>query len=214
MDTSIPLPDLFIDAYTIHRRMHDGFMRYKGELMYCQVAQDHRKMFYLSDPADPFHNNKVINVSWQPKDMNIDPLPLGYCRVSNADAVYITRLPLRKQKQLTSHEHMMFNRWPDFKQFGMMPREWLHTQYFVECVENKHPSYQEALKWCRSHTHRLIPIHRHFALARSQDAKIHLLYKNIPIGFLEDEHFKLDGNYSNCTSIHYLANKLSIPVAL
>lgn len=214
MDTTIPLEELWLDPHTIYRRCHDGFMRYKDQLKYVQIDEHARKeWFILTDPSDREHQRGMVITGWEPEHMDINPLPLGYCRVNELNAIYLTRMPVRKQKQLTSPEHLVFNMFPNFRHLNIVSRNHIFTSYFVDMVNNNFPKFKDVTEYLDKSFNLTIPLHRHFAVSQGMKDKPLLLYKNIAIGEFKKDKFILNESHNNSSNIKYIQSKIDIPLA-
>jgi len=159
-------------------RLHQSIVRYKNRPVLVLAATE-ASTNLCARPLDNIDDDKaafIINAN--DEDLDISSVPLGYVNTEN-DAVFVSRVPVRRQKQGVSTDNTVVN----YHGVGNAHNDGLfgfHLKYLIATIEGHYPSVEDALAEVLKDK-RGRAFHRYFAFGK-QDRYILLHQEGQAIG--------------------------------
>lgn len=198
----------------VARRLDNSIVRYKGTYYYAKLDREESLDLLLYDlsTSKPF-----TKVSANDIELDISSPELGYCHCLGPElAVFIRRVPYRRQKQGASNENMVYTMHKDERRRGV-ENSHIITRFFKDMLDGSYKEYKDCLAYFNDTKNdgktSCLAFSRDFAIGRQtpKQSNLNIYYQNVCIGQIlkskTDIFHKtsLSPEYDNSVFIHNLA---------
>lgn len=187
----------YLNFEDMNKRIGRTIIRYRNEFVYA-IPRDERT---LSLDLMNIHSGEThTNIDSSDIELNVNAFPLGYSNKYGI-ALFTARMPVRINRQGLCSENALYYNRPGGN-WGNVNRTDLATPFFFDMLNNKYPSFENALKAVSNDEDtRSIAIAKKIALERTEIGLINLIYFTTPVAVYDPraEIFKVTERFS-----HYL----------
>lgn len=158
-------------------RLAGCVVRHAGRVVYVERIDGDMDVLYTV-VGDQNEQTKMAPLD--DPDWDFSPMPTGYMNIGDV-AYYVERVPCRRWKHGLHPDNVMVS--PP----RLPVRNFMKRPEFRASIENKYPSFDEVLKAVRQRAERSRAFCKHYALRRDEVGLVWLLYRDIKVGWLEDD---------------------------
>ncbi len=180
-------------------RLNDSIVKYDDKFVYIRSVEDHPDgILRVQFSALPLRQGKLMTRMINSPKFSADGFDLGYMNRRNGNAVYFERMPVRGNAKQGLSRHNLRSAG------GEMQREFnfgnlVDMPEFLDMLEGKYPSLDEASGMIRQGAVSSVAFSRHFALEVGDLDILFLLYKGEKVGYSNG-----DRGFSSPSKFRYL----------
>lgn len=177
----------FVTYEDVRMKLHNCFVTYKGVIYVCRVEvkqkpgeNNHRVLLYPPEWMNPSSSQKVepIDIDYRHQDVDISAISLGYINTDKS-AYLIERHPLRRNGQGVSTANVTM--YPSGRADHVM-----YSAHIQVLVNDKYPSYEEALKSVSEDVREACAFSKIFAFFKNESDLVVLRLRKRDIGYVQN----------------------------
>lgn len=184
---------VFLTTNDVNLRIHDSVVKFKQQFYYCTGVPDDTPENALRIKLASL-DGKQKSFLTDPNNSDIDFMSpeLGYMNW-NAEALYISRVPYRRQKQGIGVDNLVYHR-DCSNNYDRVTRSMIQTTQFLEMLDNKYTKFDQIFHLAYFETQ---AFSRDFCVLNEKDKQF-ILYRNERCGtVLKDQKVLLFPVYDN-----------------
>lgn len=167
---------MYKEAQYAKQRLLETVVRWQGNAVLVKEISDGNVIFKM------INSNSLGSCKFN--ELNIDPVPLGYCNLG-VNCVYLARLPMREDWK----QGLRFN---NLRNSENLPVD-IPWKNIAKTIEGVYPSFSDCLKAIKAGKIQSMAFSRNFAM----DNNLHLTYKgNYKVGCVNDvDNYTLENKF-------------------
>ena len=184
-------------ATDVTLRLDKTVILYKGEPYY--VTSGDPELPIIQAWKLPIKSNtSAFLIDANDKDINVSSISVGYMNI-NKDTYYLSRTPVRKQKQGICHHNLVYSRIGSFES-NDIPSEWVKTEAFYNSITGNFHSFKDTLEWLTKEikgydAYRMKAISQDVCLFKKDNEPIRIYRDQVYIGDIVNERAKIKPLY-------------------
>lgn len=193
----------YLNKDDVFMRLHDSLVKYSG-VPYLAIADE--KNIVLRSLVT---KTNLFSVDANSPLLDISSIEIGYINYSAGKVFYVSRMPLRKQKQGTSYINCVCYSLGS-RDMEIVSKELIYSKSVHDAIRGVYPEYKEALQSIRDGLRSAVAISRNIALGTGPSGEkgvINIYFEQELIGEInsEDEAVLLP-SYNDSVVVMSLAN--------
>lgn len=167
-------------------RVKNSVIKYKGSPVYINDVFEKDEHILYAAYTDLISRAERKKVLLNSKHFDWKAFSLGYVNSINLGAIYVERRAVRKYKAGLSQGNVSILG-PNGEGFENVPDDLLYSRSLGDTIQGTYPTIAVALKRVQGKKSKCVAFDRRFAFYRDEMGLIKLLFKNKPIGWLNED---------------------------